>query len=211
MSRVGERHGRTGRVERRPLTQVPTEGHSGVEYSPHRRVQARARRSARAAGARAGGRARLSRARRSPSASTTTRITAPVARALFLGGYLGWPPSGASSKRNVAHVLGLPADRPGRRAPGARHLRHVRPLRAGADAPAAWRPWTSRCGCCHRSGPATTPSRRSGSAARRRAGASSRCPATSAASRSSPGAYALQGCRPTAWPTTPPTRSCSRC
>jgi len=41
---------------------------------------------------------------------TTTRVTEPAARALFLGGYLGWASKRRIVEANVAHVLGLPVD-----------------------------------------------------------------------------------------------------
>ena len=41
---------------------------------------------------------------------TTTRITEPAARTLFLGVYLGWRSKRRIVESNVAHVLGLPAD-----------------------------------------------------------------------------------------------------
>jgi len=41
---------------------------------------------------------------------TTTRISEPAARAIFLGGYLGWASKRRIVERNAAHVLGLPAD-----------------------------------------------------------------------------------------------------
>ena len=43
---------------------------------------------------------------------TTTRITEPAARALFLGGYLGWRSKRRIVEANVAHVLGRPVDSP---------------------------------------------------------------------------------------------------
>jgi lauroyl/myristoyl acyltransferase len=41
---------------------------------------------------------------------TTTRISEPVARALFLGGYLGWASKRRIVEANMAHVLDRPVD-----------------------------------------------------------------------------------------------------
>ncbi len=43
---------------------------------------------------------------------TSTRISEPVARALFLSGYLGWAAKRRIVEANVAHLLGLPAGDP---------------------------------------------------------------------------------------------------
>ena len=88
---------------------MPEEGHSGVGYSPHRRVQpGRVGRVVQRTRERL-----VVRAYRAASFAighTTTRISGPAARALFLGGYLGWRSKRRIVESNVAHVLGRPID-----------------------------------------------------------------------------------------------------
>ena len=84
---------------------------SGVRYSPHRRVQSEGLRHVvrrtRERGVIGGYRAaEAALGRLSP------RITAPVARSLFLGGYYGWPQKRRIVLANASHVLGLPVTDP---------------------------------------------------------------------------------------------------
>jgi len=87
---------------------VPKEGHTGVEYSPHRRVQAgRVARVVQRFRERA-----VVRAYQAGSFAighTSTRISEPAARALFLGGYLAWAAKRHIVESNVGHLLGMPA------------------------------------------------------------------------------------------------------
>ena len=96
----------------------------------------------------------------------------PSHASLFRVGYHLWPSQArASSTRNAAHVLGLPADRPAGGSARARHLRSYCALRARAHAPA--RPARRRAGAPPRAPRARTTRRswRSGSAAAPRAAA----------------------------------------
>ncbi|MFN8520393.1 MAG: lysophospholipid acyltransferase family protein [Chloroflexota bacterium] len=85
------------------------EQHTGVDYAPHRR-----NRSGRFAHALARARersvVRLYRASSFTLGHTTTRVTEPAARAVSLGGYLGWRSKRRIVQANAAHILGLPAD-----------------------------------------------------------------------------------------------------
>lgn len=84
---------------------------TGVRYSPHRRVQTaglrhlaqRVREHTVVGGYRA---ASAALARISP------RISEPVARSLFIGGYYGWPQKRRIVIANASRVLGKPADDP---------------------------------------------------------------------------------------------------
>ena len=91
------------------------ERHSGVDYAPHRRGQ-----NGRVAGAVARARERsVVRVYRGASFTlghTTTRVTEPAARAVFLGSYLAWRSKRRIVQANAAHVLGLPAHDPAVRA-----------------------------------------------------------------------------------------------
>lgn len=82
---------------------------TGVQYSPHRRAQATgvhhlARRARERIVIGGYGAASAALARLSP------RLTAPVARSLFVGGYYAWPAKRRIVLSNASHVLGLPAD-----------------------------------------------------------------------------------------------------
>jgi lauroyl/myristoyl acyltransferase len=84
---------------------------SGVRYSPHRRIQsaglrhvARRTRERSVIGGYRVAEAALGR--------LSPRISAPVARSLFLGGYYGWPQKRRIVLANAAHVLGLPVTDP---------------------------------------------------------------------------------------------------
>jgi phosphatidylinositol dimannoside acyltransferase len=86
---------------------VPREGHTGVEYSPHRRVQTgRVARVVQRVRERT-----VVRAYQAGSFAighTSTRISEPAARALFLGGYLGWAAKRHIVESNIGHLLGVP-------------------------------------------------------------------------------------------------------
>ncbi len=90
---------------------MPTEGHSGVEYSPHRRVRTgRVARVVQRARERA-----VVRAYQAGSFAighTSTRISSPAAQALFLGGYLGWAAKRRIVEGNIGHLLGRPSSAP---------------------------------------------------------------------------------------------------
>jgi phosphatidylinositol dimannoside acyltransferase len=99
------------REEARPRSAQRAGAAAGVAYAPHRR--------SRSSGAsRIVGRARersVVRAYRVASGALsrlTPRVSLPVARALFLGGYYAWPEKRRIVRANAAHVLGRPADDP---------------------------------------------------------------------------------------------------
>ena len=111
---------------------------SGVDYAPHRPLQ-------RGGGLRARPRSRawervvVALYRVAASAllvRVPLRVSEPVARVALPGRLPAWPAKRRIIHANAAHVLGLPADHPEVAPPGARHLRHVLALRAGAHAPA---------------------------------------------------------------------------
>jgi lauroyl/myristoyl acyltransferase len=84
---------------------------SGVRYSPHRRVEsAGLRRLARRTRERGviGG----YRAAESALGRISPRVSSPVARRLFVGGYYGWPQKRRIVQSNAAHVLGTTVDDP---------------------------------------------------------------------------------------------------
>ena len=104
---------RTGRNPvRAPIPGAGMSGpSSGVRYSPHRRIRtAGLRHVARRARERAviGG----YRAASAALGRVSTRITEPIARSLFIGGYYGWPQKRRIVIANAAHVLGRPAHHP---------------------------------------------------------------------------------------------------
>ena len=84
---------------------------SGVRYSPHRRVEtAGLRRLARRTRERGviGG----YRAAETALGRISPRVSSPVARRLFVGGYYGWPQKRRIVQSNAAHVLGTTVDDP---------------------------------------------------------------------------------------------------
>lgn len=84
---------------------------SGVRYSPHRRVEsAGVRRFARRTRERTviGG----YRAAETALGRIPPRVTTPIARQLFVGGYYGWPQKRRIVLNNAAHVLGTSVDDP---------------------------------------------------------------------------------------------------
>ena len=82
---------------------------SGVEYAPHRRERSstrvgRAVRRARERSAVSGYKAAAAAISRVP-----VRVSWPIGRAVFLGGYFAWPKKRRIILSNASHVLGLPA------------------------------------------------------------------------------------------------------
>ena len=93
------------------MTDEPRAPGSGVRYSPHRRAHSEGlRHVARRTRERSviGG----YRAAEAALGRVSLRISAPVARSLFLGGYYGWPQKRRIVLANAAHVLGLPVTDP---------------------------------------------------------------------------------------------------
>ena len=179
-------------------------------YAPHRRIESAGLRRLVRRVARAG------RDRRLPAASAGARriptaISEPVARALFRGGYYGWRAEAPHRPGQRSPRAG-PARRRSRGRPaGAADLRQLRELRPRAHAPA--QPAGRRAAAPGaRAAPITAPESFLALWERCRAegAASSSCPGTSAASSCSPPPSRCAACRPTGWPTTRPTRSCSR-
>lgn len=80
---------------------------SGVRYSPHRRVRSEGLRHV-ARRTRERGVIGGYRAAEAALGRISPRISAPVGRALFLGGYFGWPQKRRIVLANASHVLGLP-------------------------------------------------------------------------------------------------------
>ena len=94
-----------------PVRSAVPGGTSGVRYSPHRRVRtaglrhvARRTRERTVIGAYRAASAALAR--------ISPRLTEPVARSLFIGGYYGWPQKRRIVIANASHVLGRPPDDP---------------------------------------------------------------------------------------------------
>ncbi|HUR15838.1 MAG TPA: lysophospholipid acyltransferase family protein [Candidatus Limnocylindrales bacterium] len=86
-----------------------TDQRSGVKYAPHRREHSSTRvgrvvRRARERSAVHGYRAAAAAISRVP-----VRVSWPLGRAVFLGGYLAWPKKRRIILSNASHVLGLPA------------------------------------------------------------------------------------------------------
>ncbi len=84
---------------------------SGVRYSPHRRIQSDGLRHV-ARRTRERGVIGGYRAAEAALGRLSPRISAPVARSLFLGGYYGWPQKRRIVLTNASHVLGLPETDP---------------------------------------------------------------------------------------------------
>ena len=84
---------------------------SGVRYSPHRRVQSEGLRHV-ARRTRERGVIGGYRAAEAALGRLSPRLTAPVGRSLFLGGYYGWPQKRRIVLANASHVLGLPSNDP---------------------------------------------------------------------------------------------------
>jgi lauroyl/myristoyl acyltransferase len=85
------------------------EGHSGVDYAPHRRVR-NGRLAQVVARARERSVVRLYRGASFTLGHTTTRVTEPAARAVSLGSYLAWRSKRHIVQANAAHILGLPVE-----------------------------------------------------------------------------------------------------
>lgn len=84
---------------------------SGVRYSPHRRIQSGGLRHV-ARRTRERGVIGGYRAAEAALGRLSPRLTAPVARSLFIGGYYGWPQKRRIVLANASHVLGLPSNDP---------------------------------------------------------------------------------------------------
>jgi lauroyl/myristoyl acyltransferase len=84
---------------------------SGVRYSPHRRVRSEGLRHV-ARRTRERGVIGGYRAAEAALGLISPRISAPVGRALFLGGYYGWAQKRRIVLANASHVLGLPVGDP---------------------------------------------------------------------------------------------------